>query len=647
MGEPEKIVPITPENYTNSQSLTVLPDGSQPVALASGVISSILGEGGAAIVYDIWVEKLGVHRAVKLLKPNNSRETISRFETEMKVTAQLRHPHIIEIHSVGMWNNLPFIEMEKIEGVSLEKIVEQRGALPLEVCTGIGIMLLRALKFTHNHTYVFGEESYKGILHRDLKPANVMVPGNGVVKIMDFGIATPTSVSMHTLQGTIVGSLQYLAPEQLDGKKLDARSDIYSFGCVIYEMLTGAGAFPEVNVTKLVPARMKNEFEPLKNFRRKLPGKLINLVNKCLAYDADKRYEFATEVLEDLEKIHGKITVLNPEETVEFFIQNDEFKRIVDYRRRFPWKVAFVVIAGAGLIAGATWLITNSLEIRTKTPARLSGAPVEISRQSEPQQTASQAADTAFRENAAESLPEAQKPAKHETVKTSRQPPQPRRGKPVRKKPPVQSFRPPKKSESRTTRPLEIADTPASVSGRVAPQMTLSDSVKQQYGVGTLSEAIMRAANNRHYPNVVRIHSEMVPAESNRPRHLLYKMQALKSLGKSTQLGGFFSQHIIHDVSYYHAKGMYLYGQGKYNSALTQFGKCATAPSLFGNKAALSQSAEYYSALCLTGLYTRNPEKAAKQKALDAWYNVKYTYRNNQGHAHFAAANEQIRKLME
>ena len=153
----------------------ILPDGSKPVELGSGAVTALLGIGGMANVYEIWNNHLEMKRAVKLLHPNYSQDSKERFETEIKITAKLDHPNIVEIHAVGEWNGLPYIEMEKIEGVTLEKLVSDRGGLPFEVCTAIGIMVCRALRYAHSHEYALYGETYHGIIHRDLKPNNIMV----------------------------------------------------------------------------------------------------------------------------------------------------------------------------------------------------------------------------------------------------------------------------------------------------------------------------------------------------------------------------------------------------------------------------------------------------------------------------------------
>ena len=190
----------------------MLPDGKEPIALASGTIAGILGTGGMARVYKIWNEKLEVFRAVKILLPTQQKDLKNRFETEVKITAKLHHPNIVEIYSVGEWNGLPYIEMELVEGDSLEAIIGRYGKLPFSVCSATAIFVARALVYAHGQEFLLYGKNYHGVIHRDLKPANIMISKSGEVKLMDFGIARPTEASLHTVEGNIVGTMQYLSP---------------------------------------------------------------------------------------------------------------------------------------------------------------------------------------------------------------------------------------------------------------------------------------------------------------------------------------------------------------------------------------------------------------------------------------------------
>ena len=266
-----------------------LPDGKERIPLGSGVITRLLGQGGMAAVYEIWNAQLEMYRAVKLINPGSTESVQQRFQTEIKISAKLNHPNIVEIHGVGEWNGLPFIEMEKIEGIGLDYLIAQRGALPPAVCTSIGIMICRALNYAHNQDCSIYGRNYHGVIHRDLKPANIMVCTNGIVKLMDFGIARPPDVSFHTMDGLVAGTLQYLAPEQLEKKKLDVTTDLYALGVTMYEIVTGVVAFPQTSFPKLIAEKTKNKFKPLEEYHIKLPARLRRVIYKCMEEDQGKR----------------------------------------------------------------------------------------------------------------------------------------------------------------------------------------------------------------------------------------------------------------------------------------------------------------------------------------------------------------------
>ena len=177
---------------------TNLPSGNEPIPLGSGAIVGLLGSGGMARVYKIWNEKLEVFRAVKILLPNQQGDLRNRFETEAKITAKLHHPNIVEIYNVGDWQGLPYLEMEIIDGLSLESIISKTGKLPSSVCSSIAIFTARALGYAHGQQFLIYGKNYHGIVHRDLKPANIMVSSQGALKLMDFGIARPTEASPKT-----------------------------------------------------------------------------------------------------------------------------------------------------------------------------------------------------------------------------------------------------------------------------------------------------------------------------------------------------------------------------------------------------------------------------------------------------------------
>lgn len=336
----------------NVRTAVILPDGSRALELGSGTITDLIGLGGMANIYKVFNTKLEVHRAVKLMHPNLSEDSRRHFETEMKIMAGLSHPNIVEIHSVGLWNTLPYIEMEFLEGFTLGTLVKERGALPVVVCTSIALLVARALNYAHNKEYRLFGKKYKGIIHRDLKPSNIMVTSDGVVKLMDFGIARPIEVSLFTTDGAIMGTMQYLAPEQLDGKSAEITADIYSFGTVLYEMLSGNKAFPQVSLSRLMSCKVKNEYRPLSEYTIKIPRQLCKLVHQCMVHDKRKRVANVELLLHQLERIHHSLTLDTPEQVLRQYMKILPGQRTVLRVRRHSSLPIFAVALGAALVAG-------------------------------------------------------------------------------------------------------------------------------------------------------------------------------------------------------------------------------------------------------------------------------------------------------
>ncbi|MBD3314497.1 MAG: protein kinase, partial [Chitinivibrionales bacterium] len=341
--------------YDGLPGAVSMPDGKVPVSLGSGRITSLLSKGGMAMIYEIWNPTLEVKRAVKLLRPDHTEDSAQRFETEMKISAKLHHPNIVEIYAVGKWRDLPYIEMEEIDGATVEKLIAESGCLPVEVCTSIAIMVGRALNYAHNQKCVIYGREYHGVIHRDLKPSNVMVTRQGVVKLMDFGIAKPTTASLVTCGNVVVGTLQYLSPEQLEGKDIDVRADIYSLAVVLYEMLTGKKAFPQDQLAMLVPNKLGSRYVPLDDYCIKIPRALRQLIHQCLHHAKEKRVANALDFLRVLGRIHKDITDNSPEQVLARYMVKPRRSRVrVEMRiRRRIMPAAAIVIVGVVVIASS------------------------------------------------------------------------------------------------------------------------------------------------------------------------------------------------------------------------------------------------------------------------------------------------------
>lgn len=275
---------------------SIFPDGNKPVPLGSGVVRGLIGQGGMARVYRIWNEKMEVYRAVKVYYLSGKSGLRRRFETEIKISAKLSHPNIVQIHSTGEWNGYPYIEMELVEGESLETLISRHGKIPFETVTGIGIQIANALCHAHNLEIVLYGKTYRGIIHRDLKPANIMVSKRGMVKLLDFGIARPAEVGFHTVSGNIVGTLPYLSPEQIDCLEIDQRSDIYSLGTILYEALTGEKAFPQETITALMKMKSIGQYREFESLSCNVPVQLSEIIKKCLDENKENRFNSSLDL---------------------------------------------------------------------------------------------------------------------------------------------------------------------------------------------------------------------------------------------------------------------------------------------------------------------------------------------------------------
>jgi Tol biopolymer transport system component len=269
-------------------------------------ILSPLGAGGMGEVYRAKDTRLDRDVAIKLLPGHLSRspEFKQRLEREAKAISQLAHPHICTLHDVGTHDGSDYLVMELLEGETLAQRLS-KGALPIDQVLRHGIEIASALDAAHR----------KGIVHRDLKPGNVMLTKGGA-KLLDFGLAKsasvlesdPSAVTVTqplTGKGTIVGTFQYMAPEQLEGAEADARTDIFAFGAVLYEMATGKRAFEGHSRASLIASIMSSQPRPISQLQPMTPPALDHLVRLCLAKDPEDRIQTAHDVKLQLDWIAG------------------------------------------------------------------------------------------------------------------------------------------------------------------------------------------------------------------------------------------------------------------------------------------------------------------------------------------------------
>lgn len=288
---------INPDITSNK----VVPDCSN-IELANGKIIRLIGSGGMADVFLIWNDHMEIYRAVKVLKPNKSPELLRCFETEIRIFSKLNHQNIIHCYSIGEWNNLPFCEMEYVNGLSFSEILKKCKLLSVEQALVIGILICRALHYIHNQVITIYGKTYKGIIHQDIKPANIMLSRSGQIKLTDFGIASPGSVIINTDTNAVLGTLAYIAPEHLENKNITHQTDVYMLGVTLYELLTGNKAFPQTQISKLIDAKLAETYAPLQD-TIKIDKSVSDIIEKAMSTSPIKRFLSARQFGETLENL--------------------------------------------------------------------------------------------------------------------------------------------------------------------------------------------------------------------------------------------------------------------------------------------------------------------------------------------------------
>ena len=322
-------------------------------------IVQIVGEGGMADVFKVWHEGLEVTRALKILKNSSDKELRERFFTEAKILADIHHPNIIEIHNIGYWEQrVPFLEMEYIDGLSIRELLTKYGKLPSPVALTITYFVCQALYYAHTKDYTLYGKVYHGLIHRDIKPDNIILSKDGIVKLMDFGIARPTEVSLHTIGGKVMGSLAYLSPEQLEGKDIDNRSDIFSLGSVLYEMLSGQRAFPQKTISELVRQKSHGDYLPLSSFDIAVPQSLVALTDKAMALDPQVRFASAADLGRAVYTELRKTCDRSPSDILYYFAKDGSSPPLIQATgKKRPHKIISIILVLTGflLLAASAW----------------------------------------------------------------------------------------------------------------------------------------------------------------------------------------------------------------------------------------------------------------------------------------------------
>ena len=328
-------------------------------------ILEVLGTGGMAVVYKARCHRLNRLVAVKILKDDYTQdeEFRRRFHAESQAVAMLSHPNIVSVYDVSTSGGADFIVMELIDGITLKQYMEKKGVLNWKETLHFAIQIGKALEHAHS----------RGIVHRDIKPHNVMVLKNGSVKVTDFGIARVMSES-NTLTKEALGSVHYISPEQAKGGRVDSRSDIYSLGVVMYEMMTGRPPYDGEAPVSVAIQHINGKAPMPSALNPNIPGGLEQIIMKAMAREPGKRYETAAAMLFDMDEFRKDPTILFDYNNTS--VSMDDAARIASNPRPREEKPA--VPTTAETVAGKT-----EQSVRKPQPARKSPAPAKNRRRRE------------------------------------------------------------------------------------------------------------------------------------------------------------------------------------------------------------------------------------------------------------------------
>lgn len=306
---------------------------------------SFIGAGGMGEVYRAEHNKIGRMAAVKVLTQTLGAGFVERFFNEARIQASLQHPNIATLYDFLEVNGQPCIIMEYIDGVTLAERVRPHGALPLDEALNIFYPIVEAINYVHQH----------GVIHRDIKSSNIKISSGGQIKLLDFGIAKGQMSPGLTETGSVIGTLEYMSPEQLRGGHADARSDIWSLGVLLYEMVTGHVPFESKTIGELCEKIEKVQYTNPTQFNPSVPREVANVIARCLKHNAAERYQTARELLDDTGRLFALAAARQESETS----QKNESAVLDDNAPQTSWVGRhWVLLAGGVAVVAILFILT-------------------------------------------------------------------------------------------------------------------------------------------------------------------------------------------------------------------------------------------------------------------------------------------------
>ena len=557
-------------------------------------VLSKIGEGDHGVVYEI--DTGNGLRAVKRLRssPPELAQIVTGF-------SRLQHPNLVSV--VPGNTGKTDIEMERVDGFSLANLLYHRGALPQEISVAIGIMICRALVYAYQHS----------IVHLNLKPSNVLIHKSGLVQICDFNkLFLPLKNPDQILQLSIG---RYCAPEVLSGQYAEPASDLYSLGCLMYEMISGRRVFSQQDDRRLRSARKANRIISLKRYKTKINAKLDQLIGQCLRRTLKRRPQSAKVVLEKLELIYNEISDFPPQEAVEYFVNATQGITVVP--GSFPLRSVLAIVASVVIAAffmrppakeSTQESLTRILFFRDTTAASAESDSIE--------EITVDSVTVEFRE---EILPV------EAAVKDT----------PVPK--PLSS--PPREFFSKPEKTLESSNENKDVKPEYTPD-------KSKQVLDDLLAAMATMVGSGNYTGALDTYDMLSGEEQESTKGLLLKMRALEGTDNTAELSKFFTQYNVADKEFHCLRGRFLFSRKNYQNAIEALQMCRELPASLSDPDYLDRTSLYYIASAYTRLYHINPSEELRKTALESWLDVKYSFRSNQNHSFYKTIENEIRHLL-